>query len=168
MDEILRTNDIVLISFAEALLRDAGIEALVLDQNMSVIEGSLGILPRRVLVRPTGGRGAETLPRCRRRRRALRKEAGALSGRAVTPVEEGTASAPVTVDAFLGGRVEAVQPAAGHHRAGLEAVLLAASLDSRIAGTIVDLGAGVGVAGFFFLRCRALPAGEGRAGRAEP
>jgi len=50
MDEILRTNDIVLISFAEALLRDAGIEALVLDQNMSVIEGSLGILPRRVLV----------------------------------------------------------------------------------------------------------------------
>jgi hypothetical protein len=50
MDEILRTNDIVLISFAESLLRDAGIEALVLDQNMSVIEGSLGILPRRVLV----------------------------------------------------------------------------------------------------------------------
>jgi tRNA1(Val) A37 N6-methylase TrmN6 len=71
-----------------------------------------------------------------------------LSGRAVTPVEERTAAAPLTVDAFLGGRVEAVQPAAGHHRAGLEAVLLATSLDSRIAGTIVDLGAGVGVAGF--------------------
>ncbi len=50
MDELIRTNDIVLISFVEALLRDAGIEALVLDQNMSVIEGSLGILPRRVLV----------------------------------------------------------------------------------------------------------------------
>jgi hypothetical protein len=31
-------------------MRDAGIEALVLDQNMSVIEGSLGVLPRRVLV----------------------------------------------------------------------------------------------------------------------
>ncbi|HET7717237.1 MAG TPA: methyltransferase [Bauldia sp.] len=54
----------------------------------------------------------------------------------------------VTVDAFLGGRVEAVQPAAGHHRSGLEAVLLAASLDSRITGTVVDLGAGAGVAGF--------------------
>jgi Putative prokaryotic signal transducing protein len=50
MDELLRTNDIVLISFVEALLRDAGIQALVLDQNMSVIEGSLGILPRRILV----------------------------------------------------------------------------------------------------------------------
>ena len=50
MEELLRTNDLVLISFVEALLRDAGIEALVLDQHMSVIEGSLGVLPRRVLV----------------------------------------------------------------------------------------------------------------------
>ncbi len=54
----------------------------------------------------------------------------------------------VTIDAFLGGKVEAVQPATGHHRSGLEAVLLAAALDSRITGTVVDLGAGVGVAGF--------------------
>ncbi len=50
MDELLRTNDVVLISFVEALLRDAGIEHLVVDQNMSVVEGSLGVLPRRVLV----------------------------------------------------------------------------------------------------------------------
>ena len=50
MEELLRTNDIVLISFVEALLRDAGIDHLVVDQNMSVIEGSLGVLPRRVLV----------------------------------------------------------------------------------------------------------------------
>ena len=56
--------------------------------------------------------------------------------------------ARLTVDAFLGGLVEAVQPASGHHRSGLEAVLLAASLDSRISGTVVDLGAGAGVAGF--------------------
>lgn len=61
----------------------------------------------------------------------------------------------VTIDAFLGGRVEAVQPAAGFHRAGLEAVLLAASLESRITGTVVDLGAGVGVAGLCAAaRCR--------------
>jgi hypothetical protein len=50
MEELLRTNDLVLISFAEALLRDAGIEYLLVDQNMSVIEGSLGVLPRRLLV----------------------------------------------------------------------------------------------------------------------
>jgi hypothetical protein len=50
VEELIRTNDIVLISFVEALLRDSGIEFLVVDQNMSVIEGSLGVLPRRVLV----------------------------------------------------------------------------------------------------------------------
>ena len=50
MREILRTNDAVLVSAVEALLKSAGILPLVLDQNMSVLEGSLGILPRRVLV----------------------------------------------------------------------------------------------------------------------
>jgi len=48
--EILRTNDIVLVSAVEALLNGAGIPHLVLDRNMSVLEGSIGILPRRVLV----------------------------------------------------------------------------------------------------------------------
>ncbi len=50
MQELLKTNDLVLISYVEALMRDAGIKVLVLDQNMSVIEGSLGVLPRRILV----------------------------------------------------------------------------------------------------------------------
>lgn len=50
MEELLRTNDMVLISFVESLLSDAGIERLVLDQNMSIMEGSLGVLPRRILV----------------------------------------------------------------------------------------------------------------------
>lgn len=50
MIELIRTNDAVTISFIESLLRDAGIEYLVADQNMSIMEGSLGVLPRRVLV----------------------------------------------------------------------------------------------------------------------
>lgn len=50
MIELLRTNDPVVISFVESLLRDAGIDFFVADQNMSIMEGSLGILPRRVLV----------------------------------------------------------------------------------------------------------------------
>jgi hypothetical protein len=50
MRELIQTNDTVLISYVEALLRDAEIPATVADRNMSVIEGSLGILPRRVLV----------------------------------------------------------------------------------------------------------------------
>jgi len=48
--EILRTNDVVLVSAVEALLEGAGIPHLVLDRNMSVLEGSIGILPRRILV----------------------------------------------------------------------------------------------------------------------
>lgn len=50
MKEVLRSNDVVLISFAECLLRDAGITCTVADQHMSVLEGSIGILPRRLLV----------------------------------------------------------------------------------------------------------------------
>ena len=50
MRELVRTNDAVLLSAVEALLQAANIRHLVLDQNMSVLEGSLGILPRRILV----------------------------------------------------------------------------------------------------------------------
>lgn len=50
MKEIIRTNDAVLVSAVGALLDAAGLHYLVLDQNMSVIEGSIGILPRRILV----------------------------------------------------------------------------------------------------------------------
>ena len=50
MEELLKTNDLVLISFVESLLREAGIEPWIADQNMSIVEGSLGVLPRRVMV----------------------------------------------------------------------------------------------------------------------
>jgi hypothetical protein len=50
MKEILRANDAVLVSAVGALLDGAKIKYVVLDQNMSVLEGSLGVLPRRVLV----------------------------------------------------------------------------------------------------------------------
>lgn len=50
MQELVRTNDMVLVSAIGALLDGAGINHLVFDQNMSVLEGSLGVLPRRILV----------------------------------------------------------------------------------------------------------------------
>jgi hypothetical protein len=50
MREIVRTNDAVLVSAIGALLDGAQIHYEVLDQNMSVLEGSLGVLPRRILV----------------------------------------------------------------------------------------------------------------------
>ncbi len=50
MKELLRSNDPVLISFVSALLEEAGVGFTVADMNMSVLEGSIGALPRRVLV----------------------------------------------------------------------------------------------------------------------
>lgn len=46
----MRTNDPVLLSFAEALLKEAGFHPVLFDTNMSIMEGSLGILPRRLVV----------------------------------------------------------------------------------------------------------------------
>ena len=50
MKELLRTNDLVKMSWVEALLADAGIGALMLDQHTSVLEGSTGAIPRRLMV----------------------------------------------------------------------------------------------------------------------
>ncbi|HEV7462600.1 MAG TPA: DUF2007 domain-containing protein [Methyloceanibacter sp.] len=50
MKELLRSNDAVLLSYVGALLEEADIGFIVADTNMSVLEGSIGILPRRVLV----------------------------------------------------------------------------------------------------------------------
>lgn len=50
MKELLRTNDVVRLSWLQALLSDAGVETLVLDLHTSIVEGSIGILPRRLMV----------------------------------------------------------------------------------------------------------------------
>ncbi len=50
MKELLRTNDAVRLSWVQALLRDSGIESLVLDHHTSLVEGSIGAIPRRLMV----------------------------------------------------------------------------------------------------------------------
>ena len=50
MRELLRTNDLVLLSYASHLLDEAGIVSYVFDSHMSVMEGSIGALPRRLMV----------------------------------------------------------------------------------------------------------------------
>lgn len=50
MKTLLKTNDLVLLDYAQVLLKDAGIAFLVFDESMSVMDGSLGILPRRLVV----------------------------------------------------------------------------------------------------------------------
>jgi len=69
LKELLRTNDPVLLSFATALLADQRIEAVVLDGHTSVLEGSIGAIQRRLMVRD------EDLARARR----LLKERGGLA-----------------------------------------------------------------------------------------
>jgi hypothetical protein len=48
--ELVRTNDLVLISLIETLLSQAGVAFFVADQHMSAVEGSLGFLPRRIMI----------------------------------------------------------------------------------------------------------------------
>ena len=130
-----RTNDRVLISAVVALLDGAGIKSMVFDQNMSVLEGSLGMLQARVLVADgfelrarqvlqDAGLGHELAPRCALKRAALE----------------------TSDDAVLGGRLLLRQPLRGH-RVGHDAMLLAAATGGRAGEHAVDLGSGVGAAG---------------------
>lgn len=50
MQELMRTNDLVLLSFVRSLLEESEIAFHVADEAISSVEGSLGILPRRILV----------------------------------------------------------------------------------------------------------------------
>ena len=50
MREVLRGNDVVELSWAEAVLKAAGIPSVLLDLHTSVLEGSIGVLPRRLMV----------------------------------------------------------------------------------------------------------------------
>jgi hypothetical protein len=50
MKELLRTNNLVYLSFAQAILKDAGVETVLFDGHMSVMDGSIGALPRRLMV----------------------------------------------------------------------------------------------------------------------
>lgn len=77
MKELLRSNDAVLLSYVSALMDEADIGFVVADTNMSVLEGSIGALPRRVLVE------AAKIARARR----ILTEAGI--GHAISEEEQG-------------------------------------------------------------------------------
>jgi len=52
MQELLRSTDTTVIAFAKALLQGEDIDCFEMDVNMSVLEGGIGIFPRRLMVRP--------------------------------------------------------------------------------------------------------------------
>ncbi|MEE2955303.1 MAG: DUF2007 domain-containing protein [Pseudomonadota bacterium] len=50
MREVIRTNNLVLISWIRTLLSDSGIETVIFDVHMSVLEGSAGAIQQRLMV----------------------------------------------------------------------------------------------------------------------
>ena len=50
MIEVMRTTNPVDISYIEALLKDAGIYVAIFDSNISIVEGSIGMFPKRVMI----------------------------------------------------------------------------------------------------------------------
>ena len=140
MHELVRTNNAVLITAIEALLKGADIPHMVLDQHMSVLEGSLGMLPRRIVVDDEHWEAA----------RQLLEDAGLaheLRPRSSGPKPE------TTDDAVLGGRLRLKQKKRGH-RVGHDAILLAAATAARPGDRVVEFGAGVGAAGLALaVRC---------------
>ena len=143
MREMLRSNDAVLIDFAQSVLRQAGITSFVADQHISVVEGSIGAFPRRLLV--GGGRLADRAPRPARGR--PRRPRSSTTGTRTRERRRAIAW-PTTEDAFLGGALRILQPKDGY-RAGIDAVLLAAAAPLRQGRVeqVLDVGAGVGVVG---------------------
>ena len=133
MRELVRTNNAVLITAIEALLKGADIPHVVLDRHMSVLEGSLGILPRRILVDDEHHQAARRLLEDAGLAHELRPGAGAADGE-------------LTEDEVLGWRLRLAQRRRGH-RVGHDAILLAAATAARPGDRAIDLGAGVGAAG---------------------
>lgn len=51
MRVLVRSTNAIRLGFLQALLRDAGIESILLDQHISAVEGGIGAFPRRLAVR---------------------------------------------------------------------------------------------------------------------
>ncbi len=123
MRELLRTNDIVYISWVTRILADSGIELFTLDNHMSVLGGSAGAISRRLMVADSEFGQARELIEMAERERASRP----------------------SPDHILGGRLLLCQPKTGF-RAGIEPILLAAAIPNSVSGQVLELGCGVGTA----------------------
>lgn len=131
MREVLRTTDLVRLSWLRALLAESRIETIVLDSHMSVMEGSINAIPRRLMVANEDFDAAL---------RVLRD-----SGEMDATGRENTA------DRLLGGRLFMRQPKDGY-RAAIDPVLLAAAVPETD-GAVLDAGCGTGAASLCYA-CR--------------
>jgi tRNA1Val (adenine37-N6)-methyltransferase len=125
MRPVLKTNDPVLLSFAQNLLAQGEVQSVVFDENASVMDGSLGILPRRLMVADEDFERGRSLLREGLTRQAEPKQ--------------------VSEDRFLDGKLVVHQFRDGF-RAGLDAVLLAAAVPAAPGEEVLELGSGAGTA----------------------
>ena len=136
MKELISTNDVVYLSYAQDLLRQEGIDYALFDTNMSIVEGSIGILPRRIMVSKSEYEKARQL---------LEQEPGEITEREgegeFDALLEGV---ELTDDLFLGGALKMFQPKDGF-RSGIDAVLLAASIPDHGPMRVLEAGCGAGV-----------------------
>ena len=129
MRELLRTNDPTVIAFSTALLSGEDIDCFVLDVHMSVMEGSIGLLPRRLMVAD----------------RDFPARAWCCA----------TTTSPTCCELWPGGpdlrrlprRPPAALAAVDGSRAATDPVLLAAFVPARPGERVLDLGCGAGTAG---------------------
>lgn len=124
MRELLRTTNLVRLSWLQALLAESNIHAVVLDSHMSVLEGSANAIPRRLAVSDGDYQAAVR----------ILEESGELGNE-----RPGRAT-----DGLLGGRVTLLQPENGY-RAAVDPVLLAAAVPAS-AAKVLDVGCGTGAA----------------------
>ena len=63
MKELFRTHDPVFLSWATAILKEAGIETIIFDEHMGIAQGSLGAIEKRLMVSDKDFHGAQSLIR---------------------------------------------------------------------------------------------------------
>lgn len=124
MRELLRTTNLVRLSWVQALLAESNIHAVVLDSHMSVLEGSANAIPRRLAVSDEDYAAAV---------RVL-EESGELGGKRPERATNG----------LLGGRITLLQPETGY-RAAVDPVLLASAIPA-VTAKVLDVGCGTGAA----------------------
>lgn len=124
MREVLRTTDLVRLSWLQALMAESRIETIVLDSHTSVLEGSINAIPRRLMVVDEDFDQAIQLLR----------DSGEME----------TQEAMRSDDALLGGQLFLRQPKSGY-RAAIDPVLLAAAVPETD-GQVLDAGCGTGAA----------------------
>ena len=136
--EVVRSNDLVHLSWAQAMLAADGIDCLLADTHISSVEGSIGAFPRRLLVLDEDRERAV---------RVLAEAAGA--GSMTSPAEP-----DLSEDRLLGGRLRFSQPRRGY-RAAIDPVLLAAAVPAQPGERVLDVGTGTGAAALVPRRPRA-------------